>query len=249
MEIKILASGSDGNCYRVSDGKTTVLLDAGISVKRIRTGCDFNLSGISGCLITHLHGDHTKGVKGLLDTAVPVYMPEREIEAMKLPKHHRLHPLEKDLRTINLEDDSGTHYKVLDLGTLQILPFPTEHDTPEPVGYLIFSTVTRERLLYFTDTFYINVRFANLNYIIGECNYDSETMWEKVNSKQTPAIRAKRLFSTHMSLETFLNFLRSLTHPEAIRQIYICHMSDDHGNEAKIREAVQRQTGAEVYVC
>ena len=248
-----MASGSDGNCYRVSDGETAVLLDAGISLKRIRAGCDFNLGGISGCLVTHCHGDHTKAVKDLLDAAVEVYMPEGEIPETKalkgMLKHHRLHPLNTDFWAMPLENPWGTHYSVFDLGTLQILPFPTEHDTPEPVGYLIYSTVTGEKLLYFTDTFYVNVRFAELTHIIGEINYDRETLWEKVESKETPAVRAKRLFSTHMSLETFTDFLRSIGNPETIRQIYICHMSDDHGDEAKIRETVQRITGAEVYVC
>lgn len=239
MDIRVLASGSTGNCYRISDGKTTLLLDAGIPIKRIRMGCDFRLGDVSGCLITHYHGDHSRSVKDLLAASVPVWMPQGEIDALKLQKHHRLHALAKG-------QDGG--YSAYGVGSLNILPFRVEHDTPEPVGYLIASTVTGEKLAYFTDTFYLRYRFVGLTHIIGECNYDRDTMWEKVNEGDTPAIRAKRLFSSHMSLDNFLGFLRANDRTR-LQQIYICHMSDDHGNEAKIKEAVQRLTGAEVYVC
>ena len=250
MEIKVLASGSTGNCYFISDGQSSLLLDAGIPIKRIRAGCDFRLNQVSGCLVTHCHGDHSKAVKDLLAASVPVYMPRGEIEAMKLPAHHRLHPL--DRHSVGLSESLQTRsYSIFDLGTFAVRPFQTFHDTPEPVGYLMASHASgeAETLLYFTDTYYLQGRFRNLTHIIGECNYDSETLWEKVDSGETPSVRAKRLFSTHMSLKNFLDFLKSIEHRETLRQIYICHMSDAHGNEAKIREAVQRLTGAEVYVC
>ena len=246
MEIKVLASGSTGNCYFVSDGKSSLLLDAGIPVKRIRQGCDFRLSQTSGCLVTHCHGDHSKAVKDLLSSGVPVYMPKGEIEAMSLPVHHRLHPLA--VRSIS-GDPRTISYEAFECGSFVVRPFQTFHDTPEPVGYLTASANTNETLLYFTDTYYIHDRFRSLDYIIGECNYDSETLREKLESGETPAVRAKRLFSSHMNLKNFLEFLQSIENPETLRKIYICHMSDAHGNEAKIREAVQRLTGAEVYVC
>lgn len=251
MDIRILASGSTGNCYLISDGAASLLLDAGISIKRIRAGCDFRLTQVSGCLVTHCHGDHSKAVKDLLAASVPVYMPEQEIAAAGFPAHHRLHPLKGRSIGINAAPPQTLSYDVFEVGTFAVRPFQTFHDTPEPVGYFIASgnPETVETLLYFTDTYYLQGRFRNLNYIIGECNYDSETMWEKVRSGETPAARAKRLFSTHMNLDHFLDFLKSVENPETIRQIYICHMSEDHGNEAAIREAVQRLTGAEVYVC
>lgn len=242
MDIKVLASGSAGNCYRISDGDTSLLLDAGISIKRIREGCGYNLRGISGCLVTHSHGDHTRAVRDLLAVAVPVYMPQGEIDAMGLPAHHRLHPLSR------LSVNSRV-YPTFSIGTLAILPFRTEHDTPEPVGYLIAARSSDDKLLYFTDSFYLAERFSGLTHIIGEVNYDSPMMWKRVEEGTTPPVRAKRLFGTHMSLDTFLDFIRSVEHPETIRQIFICHMSDDHGDAPKTLDAVRRLTGAEVYLC
>lgn len=242
MDVKVLASGSSGNCYRVSDGTTAVLLDAGISIKRIREGCGFNLGGISGCMVTHMHGDHSKAVRDLLKAGVEVYMPKKEIAAMGLEHHHRLHYL--------ADSTPGTKspYLSFRVGTFYVTPFPIEHDTPEPVGYVLLSILTKEKLLYFTDTYYIKWRFRGLNYIIGEANYTEEELWEHIEEGSTGAARAKRLFTSHMSLDTFIGFLKA-NDMSGIKQIYICHMSDDHGDERKIKDAVQRETGAEVYIC
>ena len=65
MNIKVIASGSSGNCYLISDDKTSLLLDAGISFKQIQIGTNFNISNISGCFVTHRHIDHAKSIKDL----------------------------------------------------------------------------------------------------------------------------------------------------------------------------------------
>ena len=55
MDIKVLASGSSGNCYYVSDGNSSVLIECGIKIDQIRKGCGFRLSEIKACLISHEH--------------------------------------------------------------------------------------------------------------------------------------------------------------------------------------------------
>lgn len=239
MDIKVLASGSTGNCYLISDGSTDLLLDAGIPIKQIQIGCDFNLSRISGCLVTHCHGDHSKAVKDLLKKCVNVWMPDGEIKELGMQHSRRLHPLDR-----NGEDE----YSMFAIGTFDILPFRAEHDTPEPVGYLLHSKHNGDKLLYITDSFFIRYRFSGLTHIIGEVNYDQESVWERINNGVTPTARAKRLFRSHMSLENFLEFLKA-NDLSKLRQIYICHMSNDHGNEKRIVKAVQEATGVEVYVC
>ncbi|MCD7757308.1 MAG: MBL fold metallo-hydrolase [Clostridiales bacterium] len=241
MDIKVLASGSTGNCYRISDGSTALLLDAGIPIREIRKGLDFQLHSIEGVLVTHCHKDHSKAVEDLLRAGVDIYMPAQEIAACGFADHHRLHPLEKQA-----PDDAG--YKPFHIGSFTVLPFQVEHDTPEPVGYLAASSFSGEKLLYFTDTYYLRYKFSGLTHIIGECNYDSDTMWEHIDDGQTPVVAAKRLLTSHMNLETFLGFLDA-NDLSKLRQIYICHMSDNHGHEEKILKAVRQKTGAEVYIC
>ena len=76
INIKVLASGSKGNCYLIDDGKTKLLLDAGIPFNQIQIGCDFCVSDISGCLISHKHGDHAKAIKDLIKRSINVYGPK-----------------------------------------------------------------------------------------------------------------------------------------------------------------------------
>jgi phosphoribosyl 1,2-cyclic phosphodiesterase len=55
LDIKALASGSTGNCYIVSDSNTTIMIECGISITRIKKGCGFKLHEIQGCLVSHEH--------------------------------------------------------------------------------------------------------------------------------------------------------------------------------------------------
>jgi len=55
IQIKALASGSKGNCYKISDGRTSLLIEAGIPINQIKRGCGFKLSEIEACLISHEH--------------------------------------------------------------------------------------------------------------------------------------------------------------------------------------------------
>ena len=55
MNIKVIGSGSSGNCYRIDDGKTALLIECGLPIKKIKEKLNFNLTGICGCLLSHSH--------------------------------------------------------------------------------------------------------------------------------------------------------------------------------------------------
>jgi phosphoribosyl 1,2-cyclic phosphodiesterase len=55
IQIKPLASGSGGNCYKIDDGKSSLLIEAGLPIKKIKQGLNYKLSEIEGCLISHEH--------------------------------------------------------------------------------------------------------------------------------------------------------------------------------------------------
>lgn len=232
MFIKPLASGSKGNAYIVSDGVTTLLLDAGIPLKEIMIGCGFNLNSISGCLITHSHMDHCKADKDLIKYGVPVYMSKGAMEA-------RAHA-----HGVNV----AKSLEHLTIGTFKVLPFDVEHDAPEPLGFLVESLATKEKLLYFTDTYYLKYVFKGLTHIMGECNYSKKALDKAIEEGRIHVDLAKRLYKSHMSLETFLEFLES-NDLSSVKQIYLLHMSDTNGEEERFKREVQQLTGKEVYVC
>ncbi len=73
MKLKVLGSGSAGNCYLLQDEKETLMLECGLPYKTILRGLKFNLSNIVGCLVSHEHKDHSKAVKELISSGIDVY--------------------------------------------------------------------------------------------------------------------------------------------------------------------------------
>lgn len=233
MDIKVIASGSNGNCYHVSDGKTSMLLDAGIPIKRIQVGCGFKLGELSGALISHRHNDHSRAVNDLVKLGVDVYAPFDVLESKGIAGHHRAHELEP--------------LKTIIIGTFTAMPFECKHDVTN-YGYLITSTVTNEKLLFFTDSYYIEYRFDGLNIIMAECNYSDEAIMDSVEKGCIPAKLVPRIVRSHMSLEHFLSMLAA-NDISTLKQVYLLHLSRHNSRADEFKEAVQRATGCEVHVC
>ena len=159
MEIRVLASGSSGNTYRISDGETALLLDAGIPLKAIQAGLGFRVRDIMGCFVTHAHKDHSKAAKDLARLGVDIYTSRGTVDACGLTGHR--------IKVVRALEE-------LVVGTFRVLPFDVQHDAPEPLGFLCTSTATGEKLLYFTDTYYLKYRFQGVTHIMAECNYSEE---------------------------------------------------------------------------
>jgi phosphoribosyl 1,2-cyclic phosphodiesterase len=233
MDITVIASGSSGNAYRISDGDTALLLDAGIPLQRIKQALNFRVRDIAGCLITHAHGDHAKAAGDLAKAGVDVYTSQGTIDACRLTGH-RIKPV-KALQEVMI-------------GTFAVLPFDVQHDAPEPLGFLLTSRRTGEKLLYFTDTYYLKYRFTGLTHIMGECNYSMDIVEQSVRNGYIPPELVPRLIKSHMSLEHFLDLLKANDLHE-VKQIYLLHLSNNNSDAERFREAVQKLTGTEVYVC
>lgn len=227
MDIHVLASGSSGNCYRVSDGKTALLLDCGIPLKRIQKELQFQLHMISAVLVTHCHQDHVRAANDIAQYGVPVYSSAGTFHACHLHGFQFRHV---------------KSMKALKIGTFHVLPFDVVHDAPEPLGFVLKSCVTGEKLLYFTDTCYLKYRFPGIHYLMAECNYSLKTMSKDINKTLRD-----RIIESHMSLETLLEFLHKNDFRE-LRQIYLLHLSNDNSDEELFRTEVQKATGKEVYV-
>lgn len=233
MDITVIASGSSGNAYRISDGDTALLLDAGIPLQRIKQALNFRVRDLAGCLITHAHGDHAKAAGDIAKAGVDVYTSQGTIDACRLTGH-RMKPV-KALQEVMI-------------GTFAVLPFDVQHDAPEPLGFLLTSRRTGEKILYFTDTYYLKYRFTGLTHIMGECNYSMDIVEQSVRNGYIPPELVPRLIKSHMSLEHFIDILKANGLHE-VKQIYLLHLSNNNSDAERFREAVQKLTGTEVYVC
>ena len=227
MDIKIIASGSSGNAYLIGDGKTRLLLDAGIPFKRIQVGCGFRTSSIDGCLVTHRHGDHAAAIPKLLQRGITVYS-------------------NADVAGLYPGVQSVDALREFRIGTFRVLPFEAEHDVP-CFGYQITSEETGEKLVYITDSAYVRYIFTGLTHIMIEANYAQEIIIDNVRDERVPLSLAARVMETHMSIETLLDLLRSNDMTQ-VRQIYLLHLSDNNSDAEVFKRWVQQETGAEVYI-
>lgn len=225
MILTPYASSSKGNLYTLQSGDTSLLLECGLPIKEIRKHLNFGLSKMNGCLLTHSHKDHSLATRDILKAGVDLYISQGTAEACGLADHHRLHII-KD----------GKAFKV---GGLTILPFATQHDAPESLGWLI--TNGTDTMCFATDTGYLKWRFANLTLIAIECNY-CDDMIEDLES-----YRKDRLVHTHMSLETVKDMLRA-NDLSMVKEIHLLHLSDDHADASRCKREIQQLTGLPVYI-
>ncbi len=228
MEIKVIASGSSGNCYRISDGKTALLLECGIPIKKIKEGCDFDLVSIDGALISHEHGDHAKSVKELMQCGVNIYASRGTAEAVGISDSYRFVPVE--------------HLVGVNIGTFGVIPFNVHHDAAEPVGYIVESRETKEKLLFMTDSYYTEFRFSGLTTIMIEANFSAESMADASNDP-----RRHRLLRSHMSIENCIDFLKA-NDLSKVQEIWLLHLSSSNGDAKGFKRRVQEATGCPTFI-
>lgn len=228
MDIKILASGSTGNAYIVSnDTGDTVLLDAGIPFPAIQAAMRYRTSALDACLVTHRHGDHALAVPKLLARGIAVYGPA---------------DLKEICPGVEIIPEAG-----MKIGSaFKAKAFRAHHDV-ECNGYLLDSINKHERLLYMTDTTYTEYTFAGLTHVMIECNHSVRTVMQNVRDGVIDAALAERIIRSHMSIETVLGFLK-VNDTTRLRQVYLLHLSDNNSDEETFKGLVQEETGAEVYV-
>ena len=131
------------------------------------------------------------------------------------------------------------------LGSWVVLPFETKHDAAEPLGFLLYSTAAREKLLFATDTYYIPNRFCGLNVIMVECNYSPELLRENIAKGLVPESQRPRLLQSHFGLQNVQDFLRANDLSQT-RRIYLIHVSGRNGDkslfEKEIRQLIKSAT-------
>lgn len=231
MQIKVLASSSSGNCYYISDGQTPLLLECGLRVAEIRQKLNFGISRLAGCLISHEHKDHSAAAQAIMDAGVDIYLSHGTMDHLPL-RYHNMHVI-----------SSGTAFSI---GTWRIMPFDTEHDADEPLGFLM-ANKAGEKLVYATDTAYIRYRFTGLTHIMVEANYSLDILNANVRSGAVPVEMKKRVLRSHMSLDTILDFLKA-NDLSKVQVIYLLHLSDGNSDAEAFKKRVMQQTGKVVKI-
>ena len=228
MRLCSIASGSSGNCIYTGSEKTHLLIDAGISAKRIEEGLQkLQVSGkdLQGLLITHEHADHVKGV-GILARryGLPVYATAGTIDRMKQMKS--LGKVDESLYQVIQADQKFW------IGDVEIEPFSISHDAAEPVAYRFIcgeksAAVATDMGMYNS---YIVERLKRLDVLFLEANHDVQML----EVGPYPYHLKQRILGEcgHLSNESAGQLLCKVLHDE-LKKIYLGHLSKEN-NYAKL---------------
>lgn len=228
MKLKVLGSGSSGNCYLLQGKEETLILECGLSYKTILKSLDFNLNNVVGCLVSHEHKDHSKAIFNLGAAGIDVYTSCGTLNA--------------------IGDGLGYRAKIVKsehafkIGNFAIVPFATEHDAAEPLGFLIYHK-DLGKLLFITDSYYCKYSFQDVDHILIECNYSNEILQQK----ELPKNLKNRIIKSHFELDNVKDFLKA-TDLKGTKEIVLIHLSDGNSNAEQFKEEIERVTGKPVYI-
>ena len=200
---------------------------------------DYDVSKVQGVLATHEHGDHAGHLGEVLGYGLPVFASNGTIAGAQ--KFNRT-----DYQPVALEGSRESGYQRLQIGGFTVIPFPTEHDANEPVGFYIWHEETGG-ILFATDTYYLKNRFAGLSNILIECNYSQEKLEANLIAGKIDAARYRRVRESHLSYTTCLETLQA-NDLSKVYNIVLIHTSRDNGNALTFREGIAKATGKTVSV-
>lgn len=167
-----LYSGSSGNSLLVETENTKLLIDAGVSSKKIETALtnlNIDPSSINGILITHEHSDHVQGLGTFAKKYdLPVFINPKTLDAIPKQKEKIS---EKNIKKFKIEEN-------FEIRDMQIKPFSIPHDAANPCGFNIFKD--NKKISIATDIGHMtNGILKNLEdsiFVLLESNYDPEVL-------------------------------------------------------------------------
>ena len=236
MTVHILASGSEGNCLLVSGGGVHLLVDAGISTKRIVTGLEqLGLSprDVEGVLVTHEHSDHVKGLSTFLKkNPLPVYGAAATLDFLDA---NDIVPANCELNALEGREE--------DVGCFGVQSFPTSHDVP-CVGYRIH-TPDDKTMTIATDlgtlTPPVHEALSGCDLVALESNYDLHML----RSGPYPYYLRARIESVrgHLSNDECSAKLLELIQ-SGCKKFALCHLSQENNTPNLALQTVFTTLGA-----
>lgn len=236
MDFFSITSGSSGNCICVGDSDYHVMIDAGISGKRIEDGMNrngFKTSDMNGILITHEHIDHISGLGVLARRyGIPIYATRKTIDAIAGVK---------SLGSI----DPGLFHPItagqkFQIGSLDIDPIHISHDAADPVAYVISSGEKRVGVLTDLGTYDDNIleHTKDLDALLLEANHDKRML----EVGPYPYQLKMRILSDHGHLSNEKSGeLLSILLNDGMKQVLLGHLSQENNLPELAAKTVEQE--------
>ena len=228
-----LASGSSGNCYVVKSGDAAILIDAGISTKKIHDGLEslgVLRSEIMAVLVTHEHSDHIKALPVLTKKNTDRKIFASKGTAMNL----------EDRVSIPENITAFTAGDEFEIGPFRVKSFQVSHDSLDPVCYSV--SVGDSRAMILTDTGMVpeEVRQGLLEADLIALEANHEVAMLKMGSY--PYHLKLRILGDkgHLSNETAGNLLADIMKTDGrFREVYLAHLSRENNFPALAEQTVK----------
>lgn len=232
MKLTVAGTGSNGNCYVLTDGSHRLLLDCGVKWREALNACEFNVESIDGCLFTHWHKDHMQNIDSLHLASIPTYGCDELSEFVGIVYGESVHGLPQKLMTkIN--------------GGWTVVPWYVPHTGAENeevpcYAYSIISP-SGHRTVYMTDFLCSPMTFKSLKVhtMLIACNHDDEI------EKYQNSAKYRHIVSGHSSLSVTNEIIR-INQTEHLRNVILCHLSAENATPEVMREVVQKTVGDSV---
>ena len=226
MIVTVLGSGSEGNATLVESDGVAVLIDAGFSGRDLEQRIEsvgVSVSSLAGIVISHDHGDHTRGM-GILARrfGVPLYLTDKTRVACTA------------LLSGKEKVELYASQQPFQIGPFEVQPFLTVHDAADPVAIAVEHKPTGSRLGIATDlgrpTASVRASLRNCHVLVLEANHDEAMLW---NGPYPWSVK-QRIASSHghLSNRAAADLVKELPHP-GLGAVILAHLSV-HCNSAGV---------------
>ncbi len=223
MQLYSIASGSSGNCIYIGTKEAGILIDAGISRKRICEGLEaqkLSLDKIQAIFITHEHSDHISGLGPVLRRApIPVYATEQTISAIWAKGNMK--GIEKEL-FVPVEPE-----RIISLCDMEVMPVSISHDAVNPVCYTVQSDGKKAAVATDMGCYTENLvkHLKSCDSVLVEANHD-------INLLQVgnyPYALKMRILSEkgHLSNDASAGLIQEILHP-GLQHVLLGHLSQEN---------------------
>ena len=214
--LKVLSSGSHGNCYLLQCKDEILILELGIKWGDILKGLDYNLGGVCGCLVSHSHFDHSKSIQNAISFGLSVYS-NKEVATIY-----------KGVKVLNLKEKTRIGKEFV------VQPIKLFHNV-ECYGFLI-QHEEFGKMVFATDTNSVPYKFKGVQHWLLESNYDNDILIDNACND----VYSRSASENHLEINDTIEVLKR-NYSSELQNVVLIHLSSGNSNEKEFKERVQQE--------
>jgi phosphoribosyl 1,2-cyclic phosphodiesterase len=227
--LTVVGSSSSGNGYIIDSGGEQLILECGLPIASYQRMSGWILDNAVGCLCSHVHADHAGYAGQFQYRGIGVYTTKECAKKLNDTKT----PVKK---AIPLKH--GAKYKI---GGFSVIPLNVPHNA-DCFSFVIDLPDGGPRVLFYTDCFDFPYSIKNVNYILGEVNYNAETLVDNMAKHDVTSHP-----ENHMELRDAFHIVSRHNNPD-LRQVICCHLSSGNSDEKFIKKLFHDDLGMDVLI-